>query len=328
MRFIVIFILLSYSICGFAIRERILIVNSYHKGFEWVDDYTRAIHDKLGEEYEIHSYDMNTKRIPKEKFESAAKRAVEIYDTLIPSIVILGDDHALSFTGPKFLKKNVKIIFLGVNNNPRNYFGPKDLHKLHGVLEQPLILRSIVLLQEIFSDKLKNAVFQFDTCDSSEYVVKGAFRGSKNLVVRNVTTHLNQIRTYKQWKQGVLDSKSNGYDVLFAGFYYCIFDNKLNHVNHDSIIKWSAKNTKVPIFAFWDFAVGEGKAIGGYVISGYEMGMEAANIAKDVLKGIPRIGKNRIVSLKKGAFLFSRSELKKWHITLPAHIKTKAKFIK
>jgi hypothetical protein len=327
MRFFILSILLCYSISSFAKKKTILIVNSYHKGFEWVDDYTKAIHEALGSEFSIQSYDMNTKRIPKAQFKPAANRAIEIYSKLKPEIVVLADDHALSIAGPMFIKKGATIVFLGINNNPRNYFNAADLQKIYGVLEQPLILRSIVFLQEIFTDKLKTAVFQYDTCASSEYVVKGAFRNEEILVVQNVTTHLNQVRNYNEWKQGVIETKTNGFDVLFAGFYHCIVDEKLKHVNHDAIIKWSAKNSPVPVFAFWDFAVGKNKAIGGYVISGYEIGKEASHIIRDLLEGVPRIGKDKIVSLKEGSFLFSKSQLKRWNIILPKHIKLQSKFV-
>jgi hypothetical protein len=309
-------------------KKKVLIVNSYHKGFEWVDDYTRAIKEVLGQKYSIHSIDMDTKRIPESDYAGSSLKVIQLYDKLKPSIVLLGDDNALRIVGPKLLSKNAEIVFLGINNNPRNYFNVEDLLKMHGVLEQPLILRSITLLEEIFSNKVKKAVLQYDACKSSDYVINNSFHGEASFSVRQVTTHLHQVRTLDQWKKGILRAKDNGYDALFAGFYYCIFDKKNKHVDHDNIIKWSVKNSKVPIFAFWDFAVGENKAIGGYVISGYEMGKQAALIAKDVLNGKKMVGLARVVSLKKGSFLFSRSGLKKWNIKLPQNISEKASFTK
>jgi len=317
-----------FSTSAFSKKEKILLVNSYHKGFEWVDDYSRAIIETLGKDYEIHSHDMNTKRIPKKDFENAAIKVIKKFDQLKPSVVILGDDNALSLTGSKLLKKKANIVFLGINNNPREYFNSQDLFKMHGVLEQPLIRRSITFLQEILSSKLKVARLQYDTCNSSEYVIERSFHGEKSLSLGSVTTKLNQVTTYEQWQKGIKEAKAKGFDALFAGFYYCLFDKNKKHVNHDKIIKWSAINTQIPIFAFWDFAVGEKKAIGGYVISGYGMGKQAALITKDLLNGIVKVGSKRIVSFKKGTFLFSKSQLKKWNIKLPPHIKKSAKFIK
>ncbi len=327
MRCFFISLLVLMSVNSLAKKKKILVINSYHKGFEWVDDYTRAIQDTLGQNYQIVSIDMNTKRIAKSEFNKAKKNALNEYLKQKPDLVFLCDDNALSLLGVKLLKENAKIVFLGINNNPRKYFSNNQLFKMHGVLEQPLIRRSISFLKEIMRKNLKKAVLQYDTCKSSEYVINNNFHGDKIIVQGEVDTHLKQVITYEQWQNGIISAASQGYNALFAGFYYCLFDKNKNHVDHDKIIKWSAKNSNLPIFAFWDFAVGKDKAIGGYVISGYEMGKQASLIAKDVLIGKMITGSKRILSLNKGKFLFSKSQLKKWNIVLPKHIKANATLI-
>ena len=45
---------------------------------------------------QLHSFQMDTKRIPVEQFETKANEAFEYYNELKPSVVILGDDNALN----------------------------------------------------------------------------------------------------------------------------------------------------------------------------------------------------------------------------------------
>ncbi len=66
-------------------------------------------------------------------------------------------------------------------------------------------------------------------------------------------------------------------------------------------------------------SVGAGKALGGLVLSGEQQGKDAALIIKDILAGKP-VSKIRPKAAEKGRFIFSRSEVNKWRLTIPESI--------
>ena len=99
-----------------------------------------------------------------------------------------------------------------------------------------------------------------------------------------------------------------------------------NHVPAEEILAWTAANTPVPPFAFWDFVVGEEKAIGGLVLFGEVQGQEAGKLVKRIFSG-ESPAKIHPAAAKKGRFYFSESQLAKWNLTLPDSISKKASLI-
>jgi len=73
-------------------------------------------------------------------------------------------------------------------------------------------------------------------------------------------------------------------------------------------------------------SVGKDKAVGGMVLDGEEQGKNAGKIVLDILNGIP-VNTIAPVVPTQGEFIFSRSELDKWKIRLPRHIKDHARMV-
>lgn len=94
----------------------------------------------------------------------------------------------------------------------------------------------------------------------------------------------------------------------------------------DKVLHWTAENSKLPLFAFWDFAVDKKGAIGGYVQSGYEQGKQAAEMAEALINGQShkKIG---IVSGKSGRWLFSRAGLDRYKMKLPENMRIRAELV-
>jgi len=123
------------------------------------------------------------------------------------------------------------------------------------------------------------------------------------------------------------ECRKKGYDVIFVGLYQAITDDKGKHVNDENIVKWTSEHTPVPLFGFWDFAVGPDKTIGGYVLSGKEQGTTAGKIALNILSG-KKPGSIFPEIAERGKYLFSKSQLKKWGLTIPGHIDSQAEYTK
>lgn len=322
MRFFIAVVILLSSFALFAGPKDIFVVESYHKDFSWDLSYKNGLNKILSSNYNLQYFQMDTKRLPSSKFQEMADMAWLRYKELDPTLVILCDDNALKFLGPKFKEEDIPVIFLGINNNPRNY-DVMDSKNITGVLERPLFKRSIAMLNSMI--KMKRVLILFDTGTTAK-AIKNEVYGVRNSTTFNgVDAEIKLVSNTEEWKKSVLNSKKDGYDAIIFGLYHTIVDRDGNYVEPDEIIEWSSTNTPIPPFAFWDFSVGNDKAIGGYVLFGEDQGIEAGKMALEILSSkeditlIPRTG-------KKGRFLFSKKQLKRWNIDLPEIIANKSSY--
>lgn len=305
-------------------KKRILIIESYHSEYPWDASYLQGIREILGNNVQYSNFQMDTKRLPRHVYPERADMAWHKYLKVKPHLVILGDDNALQLLCPRFIQTDTPVVYLGINNNPR-FYNATNVKNITGVLERPLLRRSVLFLRDILEQTPKKVLILLDSGTTSR-VVAEEFKEYKTRKLSNVRVDYRLIGQYGEWKKSVLNLKKNGYDALIIGLYHTIVDDKQNHVKADTIIQWTSDHTPVPIFCFWDFAVGPNKAVGGYVLFGKTMGRMAGKMAREILAGkSPRDIKP--VFNNEGRFYFSRTQLKKWGLTLPEKIRRKAEFI-
>ncbi len=322
---ILLFLMLFLQSNLYSKKKDILVIESYHHEYIWSTNYRNAIKEKLSSQYNLTFFYMDTKRLPLSQHQESAQKAWNIYTQLSPELVILGDDNALKFLGPKLAKTKTKVVYLGINNNPRKYFNFTPTKNITGVLERPLLRRSIFYVKELLD--VKKVLLLFDSGISSQVIFTEIFRNKSKLVLRDVEVDIILIEQFDMWKKSILDAKKNNYDAIVFSSYHTIKDQDKKHVSPSKIWEWTSKNIAVPPFAFWNFAVGENKAIGGYVISGREQGIEASKLVLKILEdknytlGFP-------IAVEKGYLLFSRSQLIKWGISLKNLDTKKIKFVK
>ena len=54
-------------------QNKILIIESYHSDYAWDKSYIEGIEGVLGNNYTVTKFQMDTKRVPKEKFQQKAE---------------------------------------------------------------------------------------------------------------------------------------------------------------------------------------------------------------------------------------------------------------
>lgn len=305
-------------------KETILVIGSYHAEYPWEISYREGLRELLAYKYDLESFYMDTKRLPSSEHEKMAQKAWEKYQEIKPVLVILGDDNALKYLTPRFSKTETPVVYLGINANPRDY-GAFDKENITGVLERPLVKRSVSILKRMIQPEPKKALVLFDSGPTSEASVAEAFGGKTTLVVNGIETELKLIGKWDVWENTVLKAKGDGYDAIFTGLFHTIRDAQGKHVSDEKVLEWTVKYSPLPPFAFWDFIVGSDKAVGGFVLSGKAQGKEAAKLALRILRG-KSPGEIPPVIGKRGEFIFSRSQLKKWNLTVPTDILSLTKF--
>ncbi len=304
-----------------AARKHVMIVNSYHADYPWVMDHNNALKNGLKKYADLSFFHMDTKRLPKGQHQLQADLAFAAIETTHPDLVVLTDDYALKSLGMRISAQNIPVVFIGINNNPRAYLD--DMAKATGVLERPLLKRSIVYIRDILFGNSQKYLVLFDNGLTAQTSVKQVFQGKDTLVFDNMTTNIKLHSRFDQWQKTVLNAKKDGYEAIILGLYHTLIDENGKHVDAESVATWTSAHSPVPVFGFWDFSIGKGLALGGLVLHGKPQGEEAVKLIRRILNGqdphsIPP------VTAESGRLIFSRSELKRWNITLPKHFYTSA----
>ena len=302
--------------------KTVLVIESYHSEHPWDQNYKQGLEAVLGEAHEFIYFEMDTKRIPATEFLAKADLAWQRYLETAPELVVLGDDNALKYLGTRFTQTDTPVVYLGINANPRDY-GVVGAGNIFGVLERPLLKRSVVMLKALFP--FKKVLLLLDASPTSVAIVESLLDSKNRIAFSGVELNVRLIEKYSQWQDTVLNAQQEGYDLLLPGLYHTLLDDAGLHVPDAEVIAWTSANTPIPPFGFWGFSVGAGKNIGGYVVSGYEEGKLAGEIAHKLLAGekllpLPQTG-------LQGHYLFSKSQLARWNIQLPSEIHQQAQFV-
>ncbi|PKF55729.1 hypothetical protein CW748_12470 [Alteromonadales bacterium alter-6D02] len=264
---------------------------------------------------------MDTKRLPKELFHQRAQLAYDFVIEQNAELVVLADDNALRLLGSRLLKQQIPIVFLGINANPRRYVPLTN--NVSGVLERPLMKRSIAMIKAVIPQVRKVKILMSDSVSSRE-IVKTSLGNRLSHSIGNIQVDTVISSTFSHWQQSTKGSQEQGYDAIILATYATLKNEVNNTLTVDYVTKWTSKNSPVPVFSFWSFSVGQGKAIGGLTISGQEQGVEAAKKVNLFYAGKQR---PPITTPHRGSFIFSHAELRRWQLSLPPRLFKKAKFI-
>lgn len=161
--------LLSVSIGSTeTIDQRILVLNSYHKGLAWTDSVVQGIENtfaKAGYDAELQIEYMDTKRVSNQiYFEKLSDIYQYKFRSQQPEIVIVSDDHALSFIlkyGDRIFP-GIPVVFCGINNfqdslieNHRHITGVVEAFDIAATLKAAIHLQPDTRRIVIINDRTK-----------------------------------------------------------------------------------------------------------------------------------------------------------------------------
>ncbi len=301
-------------ITTFSQAKTILIIESYHPEYNWDKNYIQAFKDHFSDKHKIEVTYLDTKRIDKSEFEASADRVLQEFNRLKPDLVVLGDDNANLLMIPRLSLSNVPVVFLGVNS-PLSKLNLDKYKNVTGVLERPLYLQTIKHIRKVMKPAPKRMLVLMDNSTTMQAAVNETFGEERNVKIRRTELDFLLTNDEKNWKKAIQNAAFGGYDGIILGTYHTIRNNSDEYVTPDSLINWAHHHSQLPLFAFWDLAVGQGMAAGGYVVAGYDQGRLAARLAHFILKGVPVSSLQPFVG-KVGRYVYSKSAMKKWNIKL------------
>ncbi len=321
--FILILMLLFVSAPARALDKKIMVINSYNKGFNWVEGHNGVLRRGLAGQVDFSFYYLDYKRLSKKDCDLRVAEVRSAVDREKPDLVVVTDDYALKTFGQFLVDRGIPVVFLGINGNARGYVD--NIHKITGVFERPLVKRSVAYLAEIIGPG-KYIVLMDDSL-SARVFVRESLHGQMNLAVAGARARIKLVKNFNDWKEMVKNARKDGYSCILVGTYHVFRDDQGRHISSIDVIKWTSRHAPVPVFGLWDLSVGKGMAIGGYVVSGVAQGREALKIVKKVLAG-EKVENIQPVIGKNGVLLFSSPEMKRWNISLPQSLTSKGFLIK
>ena len=121
MKYFLLFSILFFNSLFASENKEVLLIHSYHKGYVWSDDISKAIENNFSsyKNIELTTVYMDTKRIDDESYiENLSKIYKQQFSNRKFDLVIISDNNAFDFIAKYYddLFKGVPVLFCGINN--------------------------------------------------------------------------------------------------------------------------------------------------------------------------------------------------------------------
>ncbi|TIH18469.1 hypothetical protein D0S45_04430 [Marinifilum sp. JC120] len=319
-----VFFILVLCVTTVQAKPKVLFIESYHAEYAWDQEQRAGLESVFQDQVELCNFQMDTKRVTAAQYLEKAELAWQYYLKINPDVVVISDDNALMLLAGRFLKTETPVVYMGINNNPRNYT-PLG-RNITGVLERPLYKRTVKYLKDLLIFGEGKTLILLDKGTTSQVFKHSVFRDSDSMVIGGIKADVRSFADYGRWQEAVERASNDGYKAIVIGLYHRLFEDGHN-IDGEEVLRWTSENSPVPVFAFWEMSVGKDKAVGGMVLSGEVQGRAAGKIVMKILDGVP-VSSIQPVIPTQGEFVFSQSELDRWKIRLPHYIKDQARMLK
>jgi len=289
-------------------NTNVLLVNSYHRGYQWTDSINAGIQKTLKSHPEITLYtiDLDAKKFGQTKFELEKKYIEEKYAGIKFSGIIVIDNDAMDLIVKykETLFPKIPVVFAGISN-------PKDYHlegsEYFGFEESVNSDSVIYLIRQVFPNSKKIMVLVDNTTTGKVYQneFSGGGESYDNLIIDfSDSINIDSICNF--------DFAGKKYD---AAFYTAISqDVDGSAIDPGIAVERIGKNINVPLFSNDLNYLGYG-ILGGAFQSGLEHGEKVIELLVNLINSNDWSTSNHINHTKHN-FFFDDSKLLKYNIPI------------
>ncbi len=290
--------------------QNILLLHSYHHGYEWTHSITMSMEAILTREVpdaELYVEEMDTKRHPPAQlFPKLQDFYSQKYAGYHFDVILCSDDNALDFllTYGDDLFPNAPVVFCGINNfhdgwlaGHHNYTGTVQAIDYAGTLELALALHPATRQVALVGDRSPSALANLQQLRE----IAPDFNNRVNF------TELVGLSS-TQLKDALIALPAETI-VLGCNFFKAAEGRYYTVTESNTLI---SQNTKGPVYVFGDDKIKAG-VVGGLVVSGQQQGETAAALALRILRGeqataIP------VVRASPNVYMFDYQVLKRFNL--------------
>lgn len=275
-------------------KKHILVIHSYHQGFEWTNDISDGIESVLTPlENEIETFYeyLDSKRFTDPMFVESFEHKYELLcSKMTCEAIIVSDNNALNFVikNRERFFKNIPIIFCGINNyKPELLKGEKQVT---GVVEYAAIDSTLMLMHKLHPER---KVLIINDRTVTGLANKAIITKVLPDLEKNMTIEYSDDISMKALQEKV-ENLSDDWMIYLAPF---TMDSDDNYYSFNDAVRLIGKASSVPIYSSWDFYLEKG-IVGGYLTSGFMQGKFAGELALSIVEGADA---NLIPIFKKSA---------------------------
>lgn len=265
------------------IPKNVLIINSYHEGFQWTKEETDGILNEFkesGDNYSTFIEYMDFKNYPNDENKQNLYNNLKYkYQNKKIDIIIATDDAAFDFSlkNRQELFSNAPVVFCGVNSiglsnimsGNGNFTGVLEEIDPEDTIKMALSLNPSLKYIYLLYDNSESGLTTGEICKNK---IKIKFR-DLNIISMNYLTYDELIKSAK-----TLEKDS----IVFITSYYSDVDNRV--LEFKFLSRELSKNSKVPVYHLYDMGLNNG-GIGGNMMSGSLQGESACKLAIRILNG-------------------------------------------
>ncbi len=303
---------------------KILYVMSYSADWSWPQDQLRGFREGLGiSDITLRVMELDAKHKNPEQLKAAAKEAIEQIETWKPDLVYTSDDVVQSEVSVKFINSKIPFVYSGVNKEHKDY-GFDKASNITGVLEREHFLGTLSLLRQIKPFAHLRLAIVLD--DDPTWV------GVASRIRADLATHKDievvewlQPKTFEEYKTDMLALQGKVDAVGLLGvFLFKKPDGTF--ADYEEVLHWTADNSKLPDFSFWDVRVERGTLV-AMTVSGVEQGLLAGRMARRIL--IDKVSPSSIPpeATAKGRPMISLARARKLGLTINSGVLLNAEVV-
>lgn len=276
------FIFFGQTVCAEESVGRVLFISSYSYGWDTVQSQIEGLRDGIGSNVVLDYEFMDTKRVDDEEslrlFHDSLKyrmEHVEPYD-----VVILGDDAALLFAMKyqEELFDGIPLIFEGVNDDDLVAVAGENPY-ITGVIEKLSVEKNIELGLAI-NPGAKRVVAVLDDTITGE-AERQRFYSYADKFPDLVFSEINASELPTSRLRQAMRSVSQDSILIYV---VMADDASGKQYTNQEALELLASLAKVPVLRMVEGGIGTG-ILGGNVVSMYESGRLAAQMAMDIIEG-------------------------------------------
>lgn len=280
---------------------QILVIHSYHEGWDWNSDIEAGIIEGLyrqgfeqGVDYEIETFYMDTKvtYTTVAQIEQRATLAIDMIEDSDPDIVFVNDDNALKYVAVAYAEDHpqsaLPFVFCGINVDPSIYEPVESLGYPGGVMTgtlERLPFEDAFELAVRISPDARSIVLLADSSTSSDAVIDN-FKATYLDAVSDPPLEIIgpiQHETFDEWKATVTEYQTKA-DFVGIITYHQLRDDSGDVVPAQDVVDWTTANSDLPEVGFLTFHAEDGY-LSTAGVDGYKTGIYTGIIGGDILSG-------------------------------------------
>ncbi len=277
MKFLLLLFTILFNINNIRANEikEVLLLNSYHPGFQWTDDITKGVLDGIGDlsSNRVFVEYMDFKRFPKKDYiNEITQFYLKKYNNIKLDGIICADNFAFEYFlshGDSIWDRNIPVSVCGVNNI-EEFDYDKDRIK---VVKEELDIKNTLNNAFLLNPNTDTLIVISDHTLSGEIFLSQFLNGLATYYPEFPYVIID-ASNYESIERKLAHLKKENKIIILLSLYSNKYDIpiEMKYLGMDLL-----SNIDIPIYSFWEFLLGD-FIVGGSIINSYNQGYDAAKL--------------------------------------------------